>query len=209
MRPSAWWRLRLRVAIAVAALLAALAAPGPWEQAAARVDFPLYRPAVTLGFAPGPVVVERCGYGIQWVRASYSRGSGDRKAVFGFDESYPRHCGDAGERMTVTTADVNGVVVPVAVYCYSPGPKCTVEDGWRRNSSSTVWLPPTARTRTRSCCCIAPSRPTSRTRRLSPASRSAPVLTRAHAQGAIALAEQARRDYVGSQSRSRLSRSST
>ena len=114
----------------VALASAALAAPGPWEQAAARVDFSLYRPAVTLGFTPGPVVVERCGYGIQWVRASYSRGTGDRKAVFGFDESYPRHCGDAGERMTVTSADVNGVAVPVEVYCRLSGPKCTVADGF-------------------------------------------------------------------------------
>jgi len=133
VRPNAGrrtWFIAL-VALVLAALAsAALAAPGPWEQAAGRVSFPLYRPTVTLGFAPGPVVVERCGYGIQWVRASYSRGTGDRKAVFGFDESYPRHCGDAGERMTVTTADVNGVVVQVEVYCYSPGPKCTVADGF-------------------------------------------------------------------------------
>ena len=120
VRPNAW-RRTLPLALAAVALVAfasaALAEPDPWQQAAARVEFPLYRPAVTLGFAPGPVVVERCGdSGNTWVRASYSEGSGDRKAVFGFDESYPRHCGDAGERMTVTSADINGVVVPVAVY---------------------------------------------------------------------------------------------
>jgi hypothetical protein len=133
VRPNAGrrtWFIALAALPLAALASAAIAAPGPWERAAGRVSFPLYRPTVTLGFAPGPVVVERCGYGIQWVRASYSRGTGERKAVFGFDESYPRHCGDAGERMTVTTADVNGVVVEVEVYCYSPGPKCTVADGF-------------------------------------------------------------------------------
>ena len=111
----------------------ALAADGgdPWPVAAARVNFPIYRPSVTLGFVPGPVVVERCGSsGNTWVRASYSKGTGDRKAVFGFDESYPQHCGDAGERMTVASAEVNGATVEIEVYCYSPGPKCTVEDGF-------------------------------------------------------------------------------
>jgi hypothetical protein len=109
----------------------AAAGPDPWQVAAARVNFPVYRPSVTLGFAPGPVVVERCGSsGNTWVRASYSKGPGDPKAVFGFDESYPQHCGDAGERMTVASAGINGVTVEIEVYCYSPGPKCTVEDGF-------------------------------------------------------------------------------
>jgi hypothetical protein len=149
VRPNAW-RRTLPLALAAVALVAfasaALAEPDPWQQAAARVEFPIYRPAVTLGFAPGPVVVERCGdSGNTWVRASYSEGSGDRKAVFGFDESYPRHCGDAGERMTVTSADINGVVVPVAVYCYSPGPKCTVADGFA-NGFHIELRPPGAKT---------------------------------------------------------------
>lgn len=32
--------------------------------------------------------------------------------------------------MTVGSVDVNGVKVRVNVYCYSPGPKCTVKDGF-------------------------------------------------------------------------------
>ena len=78
MRPNAW-RRTLPLALAAVALVAfasaAVAQPDPWQQAAARVEFPIYRPAVTLGFAPGPVVVERCGdSGNTWVRASYSEG---------------------------------------------------------------------------------------------------------------------------------------
>ena len=32
--------------------------------------------------------------------------------------------------MTVASAEVNGVTVPVEVYCRLSGPKCTVEDGF-------------------------------------------------------------------------------
>ena len=140
LRKTAMSRGRVRLLVLAAAGLgafglgtAAIAAtgPDPWQVAAAGVNFPIYRPSVTLGFAPGPVVVERCGSsGNTWVRASYSKGTGDRKAVFGFDQSYPQHCGDAGERMTVASAEVSGATVAIAVYCYSPGPKCTVEDGF-------------------------------------------------------------------------------
>ena len=67
MRPNAWRRTLLLALVAlviVALATAALGAPEPWQQAAARVDFQLYRPTVTSAW--GPVVVERCGYGIQW-----------------------------------------------------------------------------------------------------------------------------------------------
>jgi hypothetical protein len=147
VRPNAW-RRTLPLALAAVALVAfasaALAEPDPWQQAAARVEFPIYRPAVTLGFAPGPVVVERCGdSGNTWVRASYSEGSGDRKAVFGFHESYPRHCGDGGERMTVTSADINAVGMgirethfvlrPGDAHCFPTGG--TRSRTWRWNGS--------------------------------------------------------------------------
>lgn len=118
---------------ALALVIAAIApaGPDPWQDAAAQAPFPIYRPSVTLGFTPGPIVVEGCfdrSYGR--VRTSYSRGTGDRRAVFGFEENYPQFCGDAGDRMTVASANVNGVQVPVQVYCYSPGPRCTAADGF-------------------------------------------------------------------------------
>ena len=115
-------------ALALVLGASAPAGPDPWRDAAGKVSFPVYQPAVTLGFAPGPVVVERCfDRSNGRVRASYSRGS----AVFGFEENYPRFCGDAGERVRVGSAEINGAQVHVAVYCRQPGPKCTVEDGFR------------------------------------------------------------------------------
>ena len=38
--------------------------------------------------------------------------------------------------MTVASAEVNGVTVPVEVYCRCSGPKCTVEDGFAEAISS-------------------------------------------------------------------------
>jgi hypothetical protein len=110
----------------------ALAASGsdPWQAAAARVSFPLYQPTATLGFALSRVRFDPCGdSGNSLVDALYTRGSGKRQAVLTFTEAYPQFCGDPGESMTVTTVDVGGVSVPVNVFCYSPGPTCTVEDG--------------------------------------------------------------------------------
>jgi hypothetical protein len=113
-------------ALALAAGSPAAAADDSWGEAATRVDFPLYRPTVTLGFTPGPVVVTRCGdSGSTWVQASYRKGS----ALFGFDESYPQHCGDAGDRQKVASAEVMGSTVDVEAYCY-PRPKCTLQDGF-------------------------------------------------------------------------------
>jgi hypothetical protein len=115
---------------AVATVATAFAAQpaDPWQTAAARVSFPIYRPTETLGFALGSVDVEVCGdSGNTAVRARYARGT----AVFGFEEDYPQACGDAGERITVSRADINGVSALVQVFCRSPGPKCTVEDGFK------------------------------------------------------------------------------
>ena len=57
--------------------------------------------------------------------------------------------------------------------------------------------PPTARNRTRSCCCIARLRRISRTRRRSPASLLCPGPSPVHTRrGRLHSAEQARRDYV-------------
>jgi hypothetical protein len=118
------------VATAVIFISTAFAAQGadPWQTAASRVAFPIYRPTETLGFVLGSVDVEVCGdSGNTAVRARYSRST----AVFGFEEDYPQACGDAGERITVSRADINGVSALVQVFCRLGGPKCTVEDGFR------------------------------------------------------------------------------
>ena len=110
----------------------ALSAGGadPWQNAAARANYPVYRPTATLGFRLAHVDFQQCGYGNASVDALYTRGSGTRRAVVALTEAYPHFCGDPGESMTVTTVDVNGASVPVNVFCYSPGPDCTVEDGF-------------------------------------------------------------------------------
>lgn len=102
----------------------------PWQNAAARASYPVYRPTATLGFSLERVEFQKCGYGNSSVDGLYTRGNGTRQAVVAFTEAYPHFCGDPGESMTVTTVDVNGVSVPVNVFCYSPGPNCTVEDGF-------------------------------------------------------------------------------
>ena len=93
--------------------------------------------------------MQDCGYGgITTVSALYRKGSGSKAPVFGFDEAYPQGCGNAGESMTVGSIDVNGVKVPVQVFCDSPGPRCTVEDGFangfllylHQSGSKRTWI---------------------------------------------------------------------
>jgi hypothetical protein len=102
-----------------------------WQEFGARVNFPLYQPTVTLGFKlalDGPFP---CGYGgIETIGAGYTKGTGRKAPVIGLAEAYPGICGNAGESTTVGSADINGVKVRVQVYCYSPGPKCTLKDGF-------------------------------------------------------------------------------
>jgi len=119
----------------------------PWQNAAARVTFPVYQPTETLGFKLTRVNVQQCGYGGNTsVDAGYSKGSGKQRAVFGLTEASPQFCGDAGESITVGSADVNGIEVPVQVFCYSPGPKCTVEDGFTNGFLLYVRRPGSNRT---------------------------------------------------------------
>ena len=134
---------RLRGLVALSAVGLALLVTGvaalassrstTWQEFASRVNFPVYRPTVTLGFKlslDGPFP---CNYGgIQTIGARYNKGSGTHAPVIGFAEAYPQICGNAGESMTVTSADINGVNVAINVYCYSPGPKCAVKDGFSR-----------------------------------------------------------------------------
>jgi hypothetical protein len=105
--------------------------PDPWRAAATRVSYSLYRPALTLGFTLARVRFDPCGNsGNSLVDGLYTRGSRTRGASFALTEEFPEPCGDPGESMAVTTVDVNGERVDVNVFCYSPGPRCTVADGF-------------------------------------------------------------------------------
>lgn len=88
------------------------------------MTFPVYLPTATAGFTrtlDGPLP---CGYGgVEVMTAWYAKG----RASIGLAEDV---CGNAGESTTVTSADINGVQVRIDVFCYSPGPKCTVADGF-------------------------------------------------------------------------------
>ena len=132
-------RFGIRLLVVAAAGLGAIAhgppalagGSDPWQAAAARVSFPLFRPTVTLGFTLARVRFDPCGNsGNSLVDGLYARGSGKQQAVFAFTEEYPQPCGDPGESTKVTTVDVNGASVDVNVFCYSPGPRCTVADGF-------------------------------------------------------------------------------
>ena len=112
------------------------------------MKFPLYQPTVTLGFKPtldGPFP---CGYGgIETVGARYRKGSGKQAPVIGLSESYPAICGNDGESVTVDKVDINGVSYPLRVYCYSPGPRCTVRDGFKNGFALYLREPGPTRTR--------------------------------------------------------------
>ena len=144
-------RLVFRSAIGVAIIslgfaASASASPDPWRDAAARVNYPLYQPTVTLGFKLKNVEVQGCGdSGNTTVQALYQKGSGTKAPLFGFDEAYPQFCGNPGESMTVRTVDVNGAKVPVQVFCYG-GSGCTVADGITNGFLMYLRLPGSKRT---------------------------------------------------------------
>lgn len=146
-------RLVALAAVGLAVLATGVAAlasgsPSTWQELAARVNFPVYQPTVTLGFKltldDG---VSRCGYGgIETIGARYNKGSGRQAPVIGFREAYPRICGNDGESVTVGSVDVNGVKVRLHVYCYSPGPKCTLKDGFTHGFALYLQQPGRKRT---------------------------------------------------------------
>jgi hypothetical protein len=122
-------------------------APLTWQDFVGRVKFPLYQPTVTFGFKPtldGPFP---CGYGgIETVGARYRKGSGKQAPEIGLSESYPAICGNDGESVTVDQVDINGVSYPLRVYCYSPGPRCTVKDGFKNGFALHLRQPASPRT---------------------------------------------------------------
>jgi hypothetical protein len=123
----------LGAAIAAAALaalvLVAVAHAGPrnltWQQAAARVSAPVYRPRVTLGIKPQTLAVNSGGCLIgAW--GSNKTGKGPH---FSIDEpGVTPQCGQPGEADQVSTAVIHSKKVPVLVQCPHI-PHCTVHDG--------------------------------------------------------------------------------
>jgi hypothetical protein len=126
----------LRVAIcaaALAVLLALCAVPGAdagappltWQQAAARLHAPVYRPRVTLGIKPQTLVINQGGCLIgAWGSTKTQKGP-----HLGIDEpGVTPQCGQPGEADRVSTAVIHGKRVPVLVQCVHI-PHCTIHDG--------------------------------------------------------------------------------
>ena len=96
-----------------------------WQQAAARVHAPVYRPSVTVGLKQQPLVINQGGCLIgAWGAARTSKGP-----HFSIDEpGVTPQCGQPGEADQVATTVVHGKKVTVLVQCRHI-PHCTVHDG--------------------------------------------------------------------------------
>jgi hypothetical protein len=121
-------------AVICAAVLAALAvvpaavagAPAlSWQQAAARLHAPVYRPSATVGLKQQPLVINQGGCLIgAWGSAKTLKGP-----HFSIDEpGVTPQCGQPGEADEVGTTVIHGKKVTVLVQCRHL-PHCTVHDG--------------------------------------------------------------------------------
>jgi hypothetical protein len=127
------WLVVVLAGIAGASLpgAASAAPPAPqatWEQAAATVRFPIWRPGETLGLQPTGLALYPCT-APPTPRSYLSAGWGTARRGFGIMEVYPQPCGNAGEARRVRTAVVGGVTVSVLVYCRSRSCRVTAADG--------------------------------------------------------------------------------
>ncbi len=114
--------------VAALALLPAADAATPaltWQQAAARLHAPVYRPRVTLGIKPQVLVINQGGCLIgAWGATKTQKGP-----HFSIDEpGVTPQCGQPGEADQVSTAVIHGKKVSVLVQCRHL-PHCTVHDG--------------------------------------------------------------------------------
>jgi hypothetical protein len=112
-----------------------------WDQAAARMPFPVYEPTVRLGMEEGTVRADYCelferGY---WFVSGGYRKPGSRQ-VFGFVQGRGL-CGTPRVYQRVTKARINGRVWDVSVYCPEDRCRVRVKDGPRRGWSIIFRLP--------------------------------------------------------------------
>jgi hypothetical protein len=123
----------LRAALCAAVLVALAVVPAAdagapalsWQQAAARLHAPVYRPRVTVGLKQQPLVINQGGCLIgAWGSAKTLKGP-----HFSIDEpGDTSHCGQPGEADQVATTVIHGKKVTVLVQCRHI-PHCTVHDG--------------------------------------------------------------------------------
>jgi alpha-tubulin suppressor-like RCC1 family protein len=117
--PLVSWGLALALVAAVA-VAAASGAADPWETAAAKVPYTVYRPTETLGLKLTRFAVQPCP-GIpgadNFISATYGGGSGpDAPSLAFFDEAFVP-CGNPGESATAGSIVVKGVRIRLNVPC--------------------------------------------------------------------------------------------
>jgi hypothetical protein len=102
-----------------------------WDEAAAGVQFTVYRPARTIGLRTS-VRTRFCdgNPGHRFLTASYSKPGSTKGPRITAWEDTPYPCGNAGESQAVKTVRIDGAKVRVSVFCPISGERCTVEDGF-------------------------------------------------------------------------------
>lgn len=114
----------------------ALAASNPWSAAHARLSYPIYEPARTLGYKVSSFGYQPCpgGRSKASVYATYGTYKGillSRTRGFGIFEGSPRICSDHAEFWPQGTRRVGGVVATLGVYCDVPK-HCSLAQGVKK-----------------------------------------------------------------------------
>jgi hypothetical protein len=113
------------VAVALVPAAGAHAPALTWQQAAGRIDAPVYRPRVTLGIKPQTLVVNSGGCLI----GAWGSNRTQKGPHFSVDEpGVTSQCGQPGETDQVSKTTINGKKVPIEVQCRHL-PHCTIHDG--------------------------------------------------------------------------------
>jgi hypothetical protein len=122
--------------------LAALAATDPWNAAHARLSYPIYKPAQTLGYKISGFGYQPCpgGKSKASIYATYGTYKGvllSKTVGFGIFEGSPAICSDHAEFWPQGTRAIGGVKAQLGVYCDVPK-HCTLAQGVK-NGYILLW----------------------------------------------------------------------
>ena len=130
------------VAVFGLSALAALAATDPWHAAHARLSYPIYKPAQTLGYKISSFGYQPCpgGKSRSSIYATYGTYKGtllSNTKGFGIFEGSPAICSDHAEYWPQGTRLIGGVKAALGVYCDVPK-HCTLAQGLK-NGYILLW----------------------------------------------------------------------
>jgi hypothetical protein len=122
--------------------LAAASAADFWSAANARLSYPIFRPAATLGYKISSSGFQPCpgGRSKASVYATYGTYKGvlmSKTKGFGIFEGSPQICSDPGEFTLHATRTIGGIKATVGVYCDAPK-RCSLAQGVR-NGYILLW----------------------------------------------------------------------